>query len=59
MEKKKNIIYITGRDSYGVESETRRFVDAFRLRQDENNIDTYRIEEIRDWRVITQNMQTL
>ncbi len=59
MEKKKNIIYITGRDSYGVEGETRRFVDAFRLRQDENNIDTYRIEEIRDWRVIIQNMQTL
>ncbi len=59
MEKKKNIIYITGRDSYGVDMETHRFIDAFRLRQDGNNIDTYRIEDIRDWRDITQNIQTM
>ncbi len=59
MDKKKNIIYITWRDSYGIDVETRRFVDAFRLRQDANNIDTYRIDEIRDWREVTQNMQTM
>lgn len=59
MEKKKNIIHINGKDRYAIMIETQRFVDAFKSRQDENSIDIYRIEDIRDWREITQNMQTL
>lgn len=59
MEKKKNIISIRGKDIYGVQSETQRLIEAFKLRQDSNNIDTYRIEEIKDWRRVTQSMQTL
>ena len=59
MEKKKNIIHINGKDRYAIMIETQRFIDAFKSRQDENSIDIYRIEDIRDWREITQNMQTL
>ena len=59
MEKKKNIISIRGKDIYGVQSETQRLIEAFKLRQDSNNIDTYRIEEIKDWRRVVQSMQTL
>lgn len=59
MEKKKNIIYIRGKDTYGIHIETQRFIEAFKIRQDSNNIEIYRIDEIRDWREIIQNMQTL
>ena len=59
MEKKKNIIFITGKDAYGVEMETERLIEAFRMRQDSQNIDSYRIEEIRDWSMIHQDMNTM
>ena len=59
MDRKKNIIYITGKDRYRVDEETERFIEAFRLRQDASNIDTYRIEDIRDWRPIRQAVQTM
>ncbi len=59
MERKKNIIYITGVDTYGVETETRRFIDAFRMRQDAEGVDMYHIEDIRDWNKIIQDTQTM
>ena len=49
MDRKKNIIYITGKDRYKIDEETHRFIQAFGLRQDASNIDTYRIDDIRDW----------
>lgn len=59
MERKKNIIYITGVDTYGVENETRRFIDAFRARQDAEGVDIYHIEDIRDWNTVIQDTQTM
>ena len=59
MDRKKNIIYITGKDRYKIDEETHRFIQAFGLRQDASNIDTYRIDDIRDWWVIRQAVQTM
>ncbi len=58
MEKKKNIIYFRGQDVYGVQREMKRWTKAFRNRHDANNIDTYRIEEIKNWSELTQNILT-
>ena len=49
MEKKKNIIYIHGKDLYGCELERDSLRDAFRERHDSSNIDSMRIEEVKDW----------
>ena len=59
MERRKNIIFITGKDLHKVQNETERFIEAFRNRQDANAIDMYRVEEIRDWWAIMQAIQTL
>lgn len=58
MEKKKNIIYFRGQDSYGIHREIKRWTKAFRSRHDANNIDTYRIEEIKNWNEVRQNIIT-
>jgi DNA polymerase III delta subunit len=59
MEKKKNIIYITGKDNHKADEETGRFMRAFRERQDANSIDIYAIEEVKNWWAVSQDMQTI
>lgn len=59
MEKKKNIIFITGIDSYGVRKEKERWKYAFRERQWGENIEEVRIEEVKDWSRIEQDMQSM
>lgn len=49
MEKKKNIIFLSGIDSYGVSLELMRWKKRFRESQDGLNIDTFRIEEVKNW----------
>jgi DNA polymerase III delta subunit len=59
MEKRKNIIVLTGKNQFRIHQESERFVQAFRERQDAQSIDRYRIEEIRNWNDILQETQTL
>ena len=49
MEKKKNIIFLSGIDSYGVSLELIRWKKRFRESQDGLNIDIFRIEEVKNW----------
>ncbi len=49
MEKRKNIIYISGVDNYGVSMELGRWKRRFRESQDGLNIDVFRIEEVKNW----------
>lgn len=56
MEKKKNIIYIAGTDSYGVSLELTRWKKRFRESQDGLNIETIRIEEIKNWSQLEAEM---
>lgn len=49
MEKKKNIILLSGIDTYGVSLELLRWKKRFRESQDGLNIDTFRIEEVKNW----------
>ncbi len=53
---KKNIIYIQGRDSYGVDLEKEKLIKAFKERQNAHNIDIIRIEEVKDWRTVEQDV---
>ena len=41
----KNIIHITGNDSYGIELELKRWLGAFRAKYGDINIDRYDISE--------------
>jgi DNA polymerase III delta subunit len=41
----RNIIYITGNDSYGVEKELSRFIKVFQDKYTDVNIDRYRIDD--------------
>lgn len=41
-----------------MQSEIRRWTHAFRMRHDANNIDTYRIEDIKNWNEVRQNIIT-
>ncbi len=59
MEKKKNIIFISGNDSYGVRKEKERWKETFRTRQGWENIEEVRIEEVKDWKRIEQDMQSI
>lgn len=52
---KKNIIFIQGKDSYGVDLEKEKLIRAFRERHNAHNIDVIRIEEIKDWRTVEQD----
>lgn len=45
---KKNIVYITGNDSYGVELELKRWINAFETKYGEINIDRYDLSEHED-----------
>lgn len=53
--KKKNIIYITGRDTYGADLEKEMLMRAFRERHTGHNIDIVRIEEVKDWNTLKQD----
>ncbi len=59
MEKKKNIIFLTGLDTYGIRKEKERWKYAFRERQWGENIEEVRIEEVKDWTRIEQDMQSM
>ncbi len=59
MERKKNIISIIGEDTYGCEGALSRLKEAFRERQDGQNIDTYILEEVKDWKTLQENIQTI
>lgn len=54
MEKKKNIISISGRDRVWVRNELNRFINAFRERQSDANIEIIHIEETMDLRLLEQ-----
>jgi DNA polymerase III delta subunit len=56
---RKNIITLTGNNGYKIDREIDRFVEAFRERQDGDNIDTYWIDEVNDWNAIIQDSQAL
>jgi DNA polymerase III delta subunit len=53
---KKNIVLISGRDTYGVEQEVRKWITLFRERQSDINIDRISLETLRDGGQIRQNM---
>ncbi len=42
---KKNIIYITGNDSYGIELEVKRWLGAFQSKFGDINIDRYDLSD--------------
>ena len=42
---KKNIVYITGNDSYGVDQEIKRWIDTFEMKYGEINIDRYDLSD--------------
>lgn len=46
MSAMKNIIHITGNDSYGIELELRRWIGAFQSKYGNINIDRYDLGEI-------------
>jgi DNA polymerase III delta subunit len=56
MDKKKNIVLISGRDSYGVEQEVKKWITLFRERQSDINIDRISLETLRDGGQIRQHM---
>ena len=53
---KKNIVLISGRDTYGVEQEVKKWITLFRERQSDINIDRISLETLRDGGQIRQNM---
>lgn len=59
MEKKKNIISITGVDTYGVRKEKEQWKKIFREKYGSENIEEVRIEEVKDWSRIEQDMQSM
>ena len=54
----KNIIYITGNDSYGVEQEVKRWLFAFSSKYGDVNIDRVRLEEIKNTQDIYDQLFT-
>jgi DNA polymerase III delta subunit len=54
MEKKKNIISIHGRDRVGVRNELNRFINAFRERQSDANIEIITVDENMDFHSLEQ-----
>ena len=59
MEKKKNIIHIYGKDLYGCELERDRLRDAFAEKYDVSNTESIRIEEVKDWGHVEQDILTV
>lgn len=53
---KKNIVLISGRDTYRVEQEVKKWITLFRERQSDINIDRISLETLRDGGQIRQNM---
>ncbi len=58
MDRKPNVIYLSGKDTYGILLEKKRLKDAFITKYGNTNIDTIRIEEVKDWRNLEQDMIT-
>lgn len=58
MDRKPNVIYLSGKDSYGIFLEKKRLKDAFITKYGNTNIDVIRIEEVKDWRNLEQDMLT-
>ena len=54
----KNIIYITGNDSYGIEQEVKRWLLAFSSKYGDVNIDRFRLEEIKNTQDIYDQLFT-
>lgn len=54
----KNIIYITGNDSYGVEQEVQRWIAVFQGKYGDINIDHIRLEDRTSFPVIRDNLAT-
>ena len=59
MERRKNIIFISGIDTYWVRREKSRWKETFRTRLWWENIEEVRIEEVKDWKRIEQDMQSI
>jgi hypothetical protein len=59
MEKRKNIILISGIDSYGVRQEKNRWKKVFRDKYGTENMEDVRIEEVKDWSRIEQDIQSM
>ena len=59
MEKKKNIIYITGTDTVGVEEEVSRIEYFFRERQSVDNIHRYHLSTLSDMRSLEQETSSM
>lgn len=59
MEKKKNIIYLAWRDTYGVRREKEQWKKLFREKYGGENIEEVRIEEVKDWSRIVQDTQSI
>ncbi len=59
MEKRKNIIYIAGIDTYGVRKEKEQWKKLFREKHGSENIEEVRIEEVQDWTRIMRDMQSM
>lgn len=58
MDRKPNVIYLSGKDTYGILLEKKRLKDAFITKYGNTNIDTIRIEEVKDWKNLEQDMLT-
>ena len=57
MEKKKNIILLTGSDTYGIEQEVKKWVRLFGERHSDINIDHIYLNSLKDNKaMIAQNM---
>jgi DNA polymerase III delta subunit len=54
----KNLIYITGNDSYGVELEVKRWIGVFQGKYGDINIERIRLENRADFAVIRDNLTT-
>lgn len=59
MEKRKNIILISGIDTYGVRQEKNRWKKVFRDKYGTENMEEVRIEEVKDWSRIEQDIQSM
>lgn len=59
MEKRKNIILISGIDTYGVHQEKNRWKKVFRDKYGTENMEEVRIEEVKDWSRIEQDIQSM
>jgi DNA polymerase III delta subunit len=59
VEKKKNIILITGKDTTSIEEEISRFEKVFRDKHSPDNIHRHNLGGTPDWRSIEQETQAM